>query len=168
MALADANVSEFEVACRGETDHERRDVRMRILDKVRDFAAHVHEPDLDKAWAYLQESRKDYDVKANGLSDLMSAVDDWAAMGELMKEYGMEWIEWLGLCREARYTPYASRKDDGWLLHLDGIGTDHHAAIEITRKVPPADILELARALLETAIMYRAAQAAAVNQGGDA
>ena len=77
LALADANVSEFEVACRGELDHERRDVRMRILDKVRDFAAHVHEPDLDKAWAYLQESRRDYDVKANGLSDLMSAVDTW-------------------------------------------------------------------------------------------
>lgn len=80
MALAGANVSEFEVACRGETDHERRDARMRILDKVRDFAAHVHEPDLDKAWAYLQESRKDYVPGRDGLSELMVAVDTWKGM----------------------------------------------------------------------------------------
>ena len=80
MALASVGVSEFEVACRGELDHERRDVRMRILDKVRDFAAHVHEPDLDKAWAYLQESRRDYVPGRDGLSELMVAVDTWGTL----------------------------------------------------------------------------------------
>jgi hypothetical protein len=78
-----AGLAKFEVAARSDTDPERSKERMRILGKVREFALHVKEPDLDKAWAYLCESRKDYTPKNDGLSDLMSAVDDWAALDAL-------------------------------------------------------------------------------------
>ncbi len=83
LELVAAGLSKFEVAARSDTDPERSKERMRILGKVREFALHVKEPDLDKAWTYLCESRKDYKPKNDGLSDLMSAVDDWAALDAL-------------------------------------------------------------------------------------
>jgi hypothetical protein len=86
LGLGAAGLSKFEVAARGDTDPERSKERIRILGKVREFALHVKEPDLDKAWAYLCESRKGYKPKEDGLSDLMSAVDDWRALDELAKE----------------------------------------------------------------------------------
>ncbi len=78
-----AGLAKFEVAARSDADPERSKERMRILGKVREFALHAKEPDLDKAWAYLCESRKDYKPKNDGLSDLMSAVDDWRALDAL-------------------------------------------------------------------------------------
>jgi hypothetical protein len=82
MSLS-AGLSKFEIAARSDADPERSKERMRILGKVREFALHVKEPDLDKAWAYLCESRKGYRPKNDGLSDLMSAVDDWQALDAL-------------------------------------------------------------------------------------
>ena len=79
-ALVAAGVSNFETSCRSDPDPGRSKERMRILDKVRAFALHVSEPDIDKAWAYLIESRKDYVAKRDGLSEMMSAVDDWWAL----------------------------------------------------------------------------------------
>jgi hypothetical protein len=78
-----AGLAKFEVAARSDTDPERSKERMRILGKVREFAMHVKETDLDKAWAYLCESRKGYKPREDGLSDLMSAVDDWRALDTL-------------------------------------------------------------------------------------
>ncbi len=80
-----AGLAKFEVAARSDTDPERSKERMRILGKVREFALHVKEPDLDKAWAYLCESRKGYKMRTDGMSSLMAAVDDWAALDELAK-----------------------------------------------------------------------------------
>ena len=77
LALADANVSEFEVTARSDTDPERQAKRLRILDKVREFAAHVKEPDLDKAWAYLVKSSAEYDHGRDGNSKMMAAVREW-------------------------------------------------------------------------------------------
>lgn len=74
---ADANVSEFEIAARSDPDPERQAKRLRILDKVREFAAHVREPDLDKAWAYLVKSCGDYDHARDGNSRIMAAVREW-------------------------------------------------------------------------------------------
>lgn len=77
LALAAANVSVFEVAARSDSDPVRQAKRLRILDKVRDFAAHVHEPDLDKAWAFLVKSSGDYDHARDGNSRMMAAVREW-------------------------------------------------------------------------------------------
>lgn len=78
-----AGLAKFEIAARGDADPERSKERMRILGKVREFALHVKEPDLDKAWSFLVESRRGYRPDNDGLSDLMSAVDDWKALDEI-------------------------------------------------------------------------------------
>ena len=81
-----AGLAKFEVSARSDTDPERSVERMRILGKVREFALHVKEADLDKAWAYLVSCRKDYDPQRDGLSEAMSWVDDWDALEEIAKE----------------------------------------------------------------------------------
>lgn len=99
-----AGLAKFEVAARSDTDPERSKERMRILGKVREFALHVKEPDLDKAWAYLCESRKGYSAKKDGLSDLMSAVDDWQALDGLRAQSLLDAGGYVALCDICRAT----------------------------------------------------------------
>ena len=92
LSLAEANVSEFEVAARSDTDPERQAKRLRILDKVREFAAHVGETDLDKAWRYLVKSCGEYDHGRDGNSKMMAAVREWMRLDNEAagRDYGEE------------------------------------------------------------------------------
>jgi len=79
-------LSRFELKVLETADPEVKAERGRILKRVRSFAKQVGERSLDKAWAYLTESAKDYDPKKDGISLYMACVADWQALEEIEKE----------------------------------------------------------------------------------